>query len=137
MIHDCTNDCMVDALNPVSYESDVFDLKEERIVEEYLSPSLQEVPNDIFSPKSEEKDPEITHFSVQIQGDLASPIFDEYSDEEKKIHFTDLRSSQPVYDSYESDCDREQLCVEISHPESTKDIDQPSLEISKPACTIL
>jgi hypothetical protein len=74
---------------------------------------------------------------VQIQGDLGSPIFDEYSDEEKQIHFVDLRILQPMYENYESDCDGEQLCIEISHPESTKDIDQPSPEISKPACTML
>ena len=119
MIHDYSYDCMVDALYPVSYAYDVSDLKEEPIVKQDLSPSLQEVPHDILSPKSEEKDLEITHFSVQNQGDLSSPIFDEYSNEEKKNHFSDLRSSQPVYDSYESDCDGEQLCVEISHPEST------------------
>ena len=77
MIHDCAYDCMVDALYPVYYASDVSDLKEEPIVEEDHSPSLQKVPRDIFSPKSEEKDPKITHFSVQNQGDLGSPIFDE------------------------------------------------------------
>ena len=101
MIYDCTNDCMVDALYPISYASDVSDLKED------LSPSLQEVPHDIFSPKSEEKDHQIAHFSVQDHGVLDSPIFDKYSDGEEHIPFVDLRSSQLVYDNYELDCAEE------------------------------
>jgi hypothetical protein len=111
--HDCTNDCMDSfALYHVPYASDVSDSKEEPIVEEDLSLFLQEVSHDIFSPKIEERDRGIVHFSVQDQGALGSPIFDEYSDEEEKIHFADLRSSQPSYDSYESDYDGEQYFEE-------------------------
>jgi hypothetical protein len=71
------------ALYHVPYAYDVFDSKEELIVEEDLSLFLQEVSHDIFSPKIEERDRGIVHFSVQDQGALGSPIFDEYSDEEE------------------------------------------------------
>jgi hypothetical protein len=74
---------------------------------------------------------------VQDQGVLDPPIFDKYSDGEEQIPFVDLRSNQPVYDSYESDCAEEQYCEEISHLESAEDIKQPSLQISEPACTML
>jgi len=74
---------------------------------------------------------------MQDQGVLYPPIFDKYSDEEDQIPFVDLRSSQLVYDNYESNCAEEQYCEEISHPESTEDIKQPSLQISEPAYTIL
>jgi hypothetical protein len=135
--HDCTNDCMDSvALYHVPYASDVSDSKEEPIVEEDLSLFLQEVSHDIFSPEIEERDRGIVHFSVQDQGALGSPIFDEYSDEEEQIHFADLRSNQPSYDSYESDYDGEQYCEEISYQETAEDIQQSSLQISEPACTI-
>jgi hypothetical protein len=44
---------------------------------------------------------------VQDQGALSSTIFDEYSNEEEQIHFSNLRSIQPSYDSYESNYDGE------------------------------
>jgi hypothetical protein len=116
MIHNYTDDCIdVDALYHVSNVSDTSDLKEELVDEEDFSPSLQEVFHDVFSPKSEEKDQQIAHFSMQDQGILDPPIFDKYSDEEEQIPFVDLRSSQPVYDNYESDCAEEQYCEENSH----------------------
>ena len=59
---------------------------------------------------------------MQDQGALGSPIFDEYSNEEEQIHFVDLRSNQPSYDSYESDSNREQYCEEIIYQETTRDI---------------
>ena len=74
---------------------------------------------------------------MQDQGVLDPPIIDKYSDGEDQIPFVDLRRNQLVYDSYESDRAEEQYCEEISHPESTEDIKQPSLQISEPACTML
>ena len=124
------------ALYHVPYASDVSDSKEEPIVEEDLSLFMQEVSHDIFSPKIEERYRGIVHFSVQDQGALGSPIFDEYSDEEEKIHFSYLRRNQLSYDSYEFDYDREQYCEEVSYQETIEDIQQSSLQISEPACTI-
>ena len=153
-IDDYTNDSKA-ALYPVSDAFDVSDLKEELVVKEDLSSFFQEVHHDVFSPEIKEEDQQVTHFSEQDQGTLGSPIFDEYSDEEEQIPFVDLRNNQPVYDSYELDFDEdleecqnhivepisssdgEQYCVENSYPESTEDIEQLSLEIIKPACTML
>ena len=61
------------------------------------------------------------------------PIYDEYSDEKEQIPtsaFVYLRSSQQMYDNYESNFDEEQHCVEINHPESVEDIEQPYLQFS-------
>ena len=61
------------------------------------------------------------------------PIYDEYSNEKEQIPtspFVDLRSSQQVYDNYESNFDEEQHCVEINHLESIEDIEQPYLQYS-------
>jgi hypothetical protein len=159
MIDDSTDDCIaIDALYFSPDAPVVSDLKEEIVVEEDFSLFLQEVSHDVFSPVIEEKNQEIAHFSLQDKRVLGSPIFDEYSDEEEKIptsHFVDLGSNQPVYDNYESDSDvdmkefqdhtiepfplyiKEQHCVEINHPGSTEDIEQPSLQINKPAFTML
>jgi hypothetical protein len=130
-------------------------LKEELVVKEDLSSFFQEVSHDVFSPEIKEEDQQVAHFSEQDQGALSSPIFDEYSHEEKQIPFVDLRNNQPVYDSYESDFDEdleecqnhtaqlisssdgEQYCVENSYPESAEDIEHSSPQISKPACTVL
>ena len=38
-----------------------------------------------------------------------------------------------MYDNYESNFDEEQHCVEINHPESVEDIEQPYLQFSRPA----
>ena len=38
-----------------------------------------------------------------------------------------------MYDNYESNFDEEQHCVEINHPESIEDIEQPYLQFSRPA----
>jgi hypothetical protein len=58
----------LDALYPVSYASDVSNLKEEPIVEEYLSPSLQKFPMISFHLRVKREDTDITHFPVQNQG---------------------------------------------------------------------
>ena len=61
------------------------------------------------------------------------PIYDEYSDEKEQIStpsFVDLRRSQRMYDNYESNFDEEQHCVEINHPESVEDIEQPFLQFN-------
>ena len=50
------------------------------------------------------------------------PIYDEYSDEKEQIPtspFVDLRSSQRMYNNYESNFDKEQHCVKINYLEST------------------
>jgi len=106
----------------------------------------------------EEKTQEISHLTLQDKRVLGSPIFYEYSDEEEKIptsHLFDLGSSQPMYDNYASDSNvnmkkfqdhtikpfplyiEKQRCVEIIHPGSAKDIEQPSLQINKLAFTML
>jgi hypothetical protein len=75
---------------------------------------------------------------MQEKGMLDSPIFDEYSDEGEKISFVDVKSGPPIYDSYESNVDEEQLCIEISHLETpTADIQQSPSQISEPACIVL
>ena len=52
-------------------------------MEEDSSLFLQEVSHDVFSPRIEEKNQEVAHFSLQDKRVLRSPIFDEYSDEEE------------------------------------------------------
>ena len=65
------------------------------------------------------------------------PIYDEHSDEKEHIPtsaFVDLRSSQWMYDNYESNFDEEKHCVEINYyPESLEDIEKPYLQSSRPA----
>jgi hypothetical protein len=83
-------------------------VKEDIVVEEDSSLFLQEVSHDVFSPRIEEKNQEVAHFSLQDKRVMYSPIFDEYLDEEEQIptlHFFDLGRNQPMYDSYESDSD--------------------------------
>ena len=61
------------------------------------------------------------------------PIYDEYSNEKEQIPtspFVDLRSSQCMYDNYESNFDEEQHCVEINHPKSVEGIEQPYLQLN-------
>ena len=70
-----------DPLNPVAYASDLAILQEENIVENDLSPFLQEVSHPLLVPEIEEEDQEIDHLFMQEKGVLDSPIFDEYSDE--------------------------------------------------------
>jgi hypothetical protein len=82
MIDGCTNHCMdSDPLNPEAYASDLTNLQEETIVENDLSPFLQEVSYSLLVPEIEEEDQEIDHLVMQEKGILDSPIFDEYSDE--------------------------------------------------------
>ena len=89
-------------------------------------------------PEIEEEDQEIDHIFIQEKGVLDSPIFDEYYDEGEQISFIDLKRSPPIYDSYESDVDEEQLCIEISHLETpATDIQQSPSQISEPACLML
>jgi hypothetical protein len=69
-------------------------------VEEDSSLFLQEVSHDVFSPKFEEKNQEVTLFSLQNKIFLHLLIFDEYSNEEEQTptsHFFDLGSNQPMY----------------------------------------
>jgi hypothetical protein len=133
----------------------VSDLEEEIVVEEDSSLFLQEVFHNVFLPRIEEKNQEITPF-LQDGGILRSPLFNECSDEEQQIstpHFSDLGSNQPEYDSYESDSDvdmkdfqdhtiepfplyiKEEHCVEINHLGPAKDTEQhdreeePSMDI--------
>ena len=55
MIDDCTNHCMDSGpLNPISYASDLVVLQEEIIVENDLSPFLQEVSHPLLVPEIEE-----------------------------------------------------------------------------------
>ena len=37
-----------------------------------------------------------------------------------------------MYDNYESNFDEEQHCLEINHPESVEDIEQPYFQFSRP-----
>ena len=39
-------------------------------------------------------------------------------------------AAQQVYDNYESNFDEEQHCVEINHPESVEDIEQPYFQFN-------
>jgi hypothetical protein len=130
MIVGCTNDCMDSKiLYPVSCAS-ASDFS-----------SLQKVSHEVFSPERKEEDREIVHFLVQDKGVLDPPVFDEYLDEEELIptsDFADLKSSPPIYNSYEFDVDEEQYCEKISHLETpAADIEKSPPEISKFACTIL
>ena len=61
------------------------------------------------------------------------PIYDEYPNETEQIPtsaFVDLRSSQQVYDNYESNFGEEQHCIEINHSESVEDIEQPYVQFN-------
>ena len=127
-----------DPLNLVAYASDLAVLQEETIVENDLSPFLQEVSHPLLVPEIEEEDQEIDHFFMKEKGMLDSPIFDEYSDEGEKISFVDVKSGPPIYDSYESNVDEEQLCIEINHSETPAiDIQQSPSQISELACIVL
>ena len=77
MVDDSTDDCIaVDALYVVSDAPNILDLKDEIVVEEYFSSILQKVPHDVFSPKIEEKDQDVTCFFLQDKRILVSPIYD-------------------------------------------------------------
>ena len=68
-------------------------------MEEDSSLFLHEISHDVFTFGTEKKDREIVPLRLVV------PSFEDYSDEEKQIptsQFTDQRSDQPVYDSYES-----------------------------------
>jgi hypothetical protein len=143
---DSVDDCIAIDVSYSSPDAPVVSVvKEEIVVEEDSSLFLQEVSHDVFSPRIEEKNQEVAHFSLQDKRVLRSPIFDEYSDEEEQIptlHFVDLGSSQPVYDNYESDSDvdmkdfqdhtiepfplfsKEKHWVEINHPGPAEDTEQ-------------
>ena len=82
MVDDSTDGCIVvDALYLVSDAPNVLYLKDEILVEEYFSSVLQKVPHDVFSPQIEEKDQDISCFSLQDKSILVSPIYDEFLDE--------------------------------------------------------
>ena len=55
------------------------------VVDEDFSSVLRKVPDDVFSPKIEEKDQEVTCFCLQDKKKLVSPIYDKFLDEEEKI----------------------------------------------------
>ena len=78
---------------------------------------------------------------MQDKGVLDPPVFDEYLDEEEFIptsDFADLKSSPPIYNSYEFDVDEEQYCEKIIHLETPAAyIEKSSAEINSFACTIL
>jgi hypothetical protein len=74
-------------------------LKKQAIVEEDSSLFLHEISHDVFTFGTEKKDWEIIPLWYVV------PRFDDYSNEEQQSptsQFTDQRSNQPVYDSYES-----------------------------------
>ena len=126
-MHSCR--CIIYCL----YAPNILDLKDEIVIEEYFPSILQKVPHDVFSPQIEEKDQDISCFSLQDKIILVSPIYDEFLDEEEKIPpscFVYLRSIQWMCDNSELDFHAEQHCVEFSHPKSVEGIEKPSLKIS-------
>jgi hypothetical protein len=135
-------DCMVvDASGPVSDALVAFDLYEEIVIEEEFTKKFQEATYNMFSPISEEKDLKIVCSSLQDAEVFCSPIFYNYEDEEEQIstaNDVDLSSSQPIYDSYESDFDepfslpiKEQHHVEISHSMFAEDIKYDEFNLPK------
>jgi hypothetical protein len=77
MIDDRVDDFIaIDALYSAPGTHVVSDLKEETVVEEDSSLFLQEVPHDVFSPRIEEKNLDVSHFPVQNKRVVFSPIFD-------------------------------------------------------------
>jgi hypothetical protein len=132
-LHDTNKNCIVvNASDLISVAPVAFDLHEETVREEVFSTLFQEVAYDMFSPVIGEKDLKTACLSLQDSGDFCSPIFDKYADGVEKIltsNDVDLSSSQPIYDSYESDFDepfslpiKEQHHVEINHSMFAEDI---------------
>ncbi len=79
MIDDCTNDCIDSNMSySLAYGSDVSDMKEKLIVEEDLSPFLQEISHDNLLPEIEQEDQQIIHFPMQEKGVHDPLVFDEY-----------------------------------------------------------
>ena len=112
-MHSCR--CIISCL----YAPIILDLKDEIVVDEDFSSVLRKVSNDVFSPKIEEKDQEVTCFFLQDKTILVSLIYDEFLDEEEQIvtsPFVGSRSNQRMCDNSELDFHEEQHCVVISHP---------------------
>jgi hypothetical protein len=131
----------VDASDIISVAHAAFDLYEESVIKEDCSQIFKEVSYDSFSPVTDEKDLKMACLSLLDTEVSCSPIFDKYADEADQIltsDFADLKSSPPIYNSYEFDVDEEQYCEKISHLETPAAyIEKSPPEISKFACTIL
>jgi hypothetical protein len=131
----------VDASDLISVAHAAFDLYEESVIKEDCSQIFKEVSYDSFSPVTDEKDLKMACLSLLDTEVFCSPIFDKYADEADQIltsDFADLKSSPPIYNSYEFDVDEEQYCEKISHLETPAAyIEKSPPEISKFACTIL
>jgi hypothetical protein len=131
----------VDASDLISVAHAAFDLYEESVIKEDCSQIFKEVSYDSFSPITDEKDLKMACFSLLDTKVSCSPIFDKYADEADQIltsDFADLKSSPPIYNSYEFDVDEEQYCEKISHLETPAAyIEKSSTEINSFACTIL
>ena len=111
------------------------------VIEEEFTEIFQEAAYNMFSPISEEKGHKIVCSSLQDADVFWSPIFDNYEDEEEQIsttNYVDLSSSQPIYDSYESDFDepfsfpiKEQHLVKINHYMFVADIKYDKFNLPK------
>jgi hypothetical protein len=129
-------------------ESDVPVFKEETIVEEDSSLFLKDISHDVFASEIEMKNQEIAPV-LQDGGVVCSSNFVVYSDEEQQIptsYFDDLKSNQPVYESYESNFEldvqdlqehtvepyplfiKEKHFEEINHPGPTENTEQHNEE---------
>ena len=119
-------------------EADGYDMKKE---EDLLSSSNSVLQQEIFQSSDIKVDDSIIeHKSSALEIDQNAPFYGEDIevldfDQHQPIHSEDI----PIYDEYSDEkehiptlafVDEEQHCVEINHPESVEDIEQPCLQFS-------